>query len=135
MRKARATAAAVVGLALSATAALAAHPSPGTTHVAQVTTEDPSESPEASESPEQSETPEAPESPDGDQTGSNNGSGAQGEHGAAVSAVAQDKTAVGGKNDNHGGAVSAVAHGDHGQGSNASSKAPKTHGKSGSHGH
>src|SRR5437016_11090475 len=45
VKKARAAAAAVVGLALSATAALAAHPHPGTTHVAQVTEEDPSESP------------------------------------------------------------------------------------------
>jgi hypothetical protein len=36
-------------------------------------------------------------------------------HGAAVSAVARDQTAVGGKNDNHGGAVSAVARGSHGQ--------------------
>jgi hypothetical protein len=134
VRKARATAAAVVGLALSATAAFAAHPNPGTTHVAQVTTEDPSESAEPSESPEQSESPEASESPDGDQAGSA-GAGAQGEHGAAVSAVAQDETAVGGKNDNHGGAVSAVARGDHGPGADASSKAPKTHGKSGQHGH
>ncbi len=40
--------------------------------------------------------------------------GAQGAHGAAVSAVAQDPTAVGGKNDNHGGAVSLVARGTHG---------------------
>ncbi len=35
-------------------------------------------------------------------------------HGAAVSAVAKDKTQVGGKNDNHGGAVSTVARGSHG---------------------
>ena len=31
-------------------------------------------------------------------------------HGAAVSTVAKDKTQVGGKNDNHGGAVSETAH-------------------------
>ncbi len=37
-------------------------------------------------------------------------------HGAAVSTVAKDKTQVGGKNDNHGGAVSAVARGSHGSG-------------------
>ncbi|MEA2629980.1 MAG: hypothetical protein QOE66_199 [Chloroflexota bacterium] len=40
--------------------------------------------------------------------------GAQGVHGAAVSAVAQDATAVGGPNTNHGGAVSLVARGAHG---------------------
>jgi hypothetical protein len=40
-------------------------------------------------------------------------------HGAAVSAVAKDKSQVGGKHQNHGGAVSEAAH----QG-----KAPKTHG-------
>jgi hypothetical protein len=40
---------------------------------------------------------------------------AQGDHGAAVSAVAKDVTIVGGPNDNHGGAVSAVARGTHGQ--------------------
>jgi hypothetical protein len=39
-----------------------------------------------------------------------------GSHGAAVSAVAQDKTAVGGPHNNHGGAVSAVARGSHGKG-------------------
>jgi hypothetical protein len=39
---------------------------------------------------------------------------AQNAHGLAVKAVAQDKTAVGGTNNNHGGAVSAVARGDHG---------------------
>ena len=36
--------------------------------------------------------------------------GAQGVHGACVSAVAKDKDAIGGKNDNHGGAVSKAAH-------------------------
>lgn len=35
-------------------------------------------------------------------------------HGATVSAVAKDKTQVGGENDNHGGAVSTVAKGSHG---------------------
>lgn len=40
--------------------------------------------------------------------------GAQGAHGAAVRAVAQDDTLVGGTNDNHGGAVSTVARGTHG---------------------
>jgi hypothetical protein len=42
---------------------------------------------------------------------------AQGDHGAAVSAVARDVTIVGGPNDNHGGAVSVVARGTHGQAS------------------
>jgi hypothetical protein len=46
----------------------------------------------------------------GDQSGTSNT--AQGAHGLAVSTVAQDQTAVGGKNDNHGGAVSAVAQGN-----------------------
>lgn len=58
-------------------------------------------------------------------TGTTDTSGAQGTHGAAVSAVAQDQTAVGGTNDNHGGAVSAVARGTHGQSA--------IHGKSAGH--
>jgi len=40
--------------------------------------------------------------------------GVQGAHGAAVSVVAQDRTAVGGRNHNHGGAVSLIARGTHG---------------------
>jgi len=54
------------------------------------------------------------------------GAGAQGSHGAAVSKVAQDKTAVGGPHKNHGGAVSAVARGSHGP----SGTQGKGHGKS-----
>src|SRR3990170_4104063 len=49
--------------------------------------------------------------------------GSQGEHGAAVSAVAQSD-AVGGPNDNHGGAVSAVARGDHGPSAEVVTAAP-----------
>jgi hypothetical protein len=44
-------------------------------------------------------------------------------HGAAVSAVAKDETQVGGKNNNHGGAVSAAAHGTHGPNSHANKHA------------
>lgn len=54
--------------------------------------------------------------------------GTQGAHGAAVSAVAQDKTAVGGPNNNHGGAVSAVARGTHGS-SGTQGASGTTHGK------
>jgi hypothetical protein len=135
VKKTRAAAVAVLGLALSATVAYAARPNHEQTNVAQVTKVDPSESPEASEAPDPSESPEASESPDGSETPDGTtsvASGAQGEHGAAVSAVAQDKTAVGGTNNNHGGAVSAVARGDHGTAATATSK---THGKSGAHRH
>jgi hypothetical protein len=61
--------------------------------------------------------------------------GAQGEHGAAVSAVAHSD-AVGGKNDNHGGAVSAVARGTHGPSAAAGTSgtsASTSHGNSASH--
>jgi hypothetical protein len=55
------------------------------------------------------------------------GNGAQGVHGACVSAVARDHSAVGGPHHNHGGAVSAAAHScAHGHGAGASAK---THGK------
>jgi hypothetical protein len=57
----------------------------------------------------------------------------QGAHGACVSAVARDHSAVGGPHHNHGGAVSAAAHecpkgngGEHGKAGQ--------HGKSGEHG-
>jgi len=70
-------------------------------------------------------TPEAPTAPAGDQTPTDVAPNA---HGLAVSTVAQDETAIGGKNCNHGGAVSAAAHQgkDHGNGpqSNAT-KQPK----------
>ena len=58
--------------------------------------------------------------------------GSQGEHGAAVSAVAQSD-AVGGPNDNHGGAVSAVARGDHGPSAEVVTAAPTSHGDSAAH--
>ncbi|MEO8571721.1 MAG: hypothetical protein ABI553_08450, partial [Chloroflexota bacterium] len=57
--------------------------------------------------------------------------GAQGAHGAAVSAVAQDETLVGGPNDNHGGAVSVVARGTHGAAATRGSSAG--HSQSGVH--
>jgi hypothetical protein len=121
MKKASAGMAAVIGVALSATGAVAAasvvstvardHAAVGGTNdnhggavstVARDTAQPETTSPETT-------TPETT-------------AGAQGAHGAAVSAVAQDQTAVGGPNDNHGGAVSAVARGTHG--------ASAVHGKS-----
>lgn len=64
--------------------------------------------------------------------GSPDEDGAQGEHGAAVSAVAQSD-AIGGPNDNHGGAVSEVARGDHGPSAEAVTSAPTSHGDSAAH--
>jgi hypothetical protein len=77
-------------------------------------------------------TPEAPTAPAaGEQTPTDTAPNA---HGKAVSTVAQDKTAVGGKNCNHGGAVSEAAHQDHGQHGNAEKHAGK-HGKGHGKGH
>ena len=45
----------------------------------------------------------------------NTSAGTQGAHGAAVSAVAKNKALVGGPNNNHGGAVSVIARGSHGK--------------------
>ena len=53
-------------------------------------------------------------------------------HGKAVSTVAQDQTAVGGKNCNHGGAVSEAAHqgkGEHGNAAKHAGQHGKGHGK------
>ena len=56
-------------------------------------------------------------------------------HGKAVSAVAQDEAAVGGKNCNHGGAVSEAAKKDHGGGPNVNAtKNAKTKGHRWGHG-
>jgi hypothetical protein len=107
VKKTRAVAAAFVGIALTAGVAFAANPHRDTTPVAEVQ-DDPAEQPEV-EAPD-TDTPET----DGDSQGDSQGTGAQGEHGALVSAVAQDKSAVGGPNNNHGGAVSLVARGTHG---------------------
>jgi hypothetical protein len=107
VKKTRAIAAAIVSVALTAGVAFAANPHRETTTVAEVTQDDPTETPEV-EAPD-TDSPEADEDTDGDSE-----TGAQGAHGAEVSAVAQDETAVGGPNDNHGGAVSIVARGTHG---------------------
>ncbi|HET7676726.1 MAG TPA: hypothetical protein VFK38_02660 [Candidatus Limnocylindrales bacterium] len=73
----------------------------------------------------------------------NEGNGPEDNHGADVSAVAQDKDAVGGENENHGGAVSEVARDNHGHetsagatGTTQASEAKKnkeTRGRSGEH--
>ena len=70
------------------------------------TAEDKGDKPGKPEKAESSEKADKPAKPDkADRAG-----GAQGAHGACVSAVAKDKDAIGGKNDNHGGAVSKAAH-------------------------
>jgi hypothetical protein len=119
VKKTRAVAAAFVGIALTAGVAFAANPHRDGAPVAEVQ-DDPAEQAEV-EAPDR-DTPET----DGDSQGESGG-GAQGEHGALVSNVAQDKTAVGGPNNNHGGAVSLVARGTHGA-------AAATKGKSKNHG-
>jgi hypothetical protein len=114
VKKTRAIAAALVGLALTASVAFAANPHRETTTAAEVTQDDQDDQAEAPEveAPD-TDTPEADQDT-GTAGGSTATSQAQGEHGALVSAVAQDKTAVGGPNNNHGGAVSIVARGTHG---------------------
>jgi hypothetical protein len=112
VNKTRAIAAAIVGVALTAGVAFAANPHRDTTTAAEVTQDDQAEAPEV-EAPDT----DAPETDEDTESGD---SAAQGEHGALVSAVAQDKTAVGGPNNNHGGAVSLVARGTHG--ANAATK-------------
>ena len=121
MKKSRAVAAAIVGLALSATAAFAASHQRTQPSTDLVVHEDPSEDP--TESLDPSESPEAPDS-DADAEDAGN---AGDNHGTDVRAVAQDKDAVGGKNDNHGGAVSEAARDNHGH------DATRTRGKSAEH--
>ena len=109
MKSTRAGTAALVGLFLSGTVALAAAPSFIPT--ANVGAANEVHDAEASESPDASEAPDASDSPE-----ATDAAGEQDGHGAAVSAVAKDKSAVGGKHHNHGGAVSAIARGTHGRG-------------------
>jgi hypothetical protein len=122
MNKARAASAALVGLALTATAAVAAAaPTQKPANPAPISTlaqdKNAVGGPNANHGgavsalarsfhgPDVTSTePAAPDTTDA----------AANAHGVAVSAVAQDLTAVGGTNDNHGGAVSAVARGTHG---------------------
>ena len=124
MKKTRAVAAAFAGIALTAGVAFAANPHRDAPPVAQVQ-DDPAEQPEV-EAPD-TDTPETDGDSQGDGQGDSQGTGAQGEHGALVSKVAQDETAVGGPHNNHGGAVSLVARDNHGA-------AASTKGKSKSHG-
>ena len=126
MKKTRAVAAAFAGIALTAGVAFAANPHRDATPVAQVQ-DDPAEQP-AVEAPD-TDTPETDGDSQGDGQGDSQGTGAQGEHGALVSKVAQDESAVGGPNNNHGGAVSIVARGTHG-----AAAAAATRGKSKNHG-
>jgi len=120
VKKTRAIAAAFVGLALTASVAFAANPHRETTTAAEVTQDDQDDQAEAPEV--EAPDTDAPETDEDTESGGDSGatSQAQGEHGALVSAVAQDETAVGGPNNNHGGAVSLVARGTHG--ANAATK-------------
>jgi len=128
MKKARAALGAVVGLTLTATGVLAASSAvsvvakdhaavggPNDNHggavstVAKATNGAPDTTTPDTSNPETA-TPETTDPTDTTDAAA----GAQGAHGAAVSAVAQDQTAVGGKNNNQGGAVSLIARGTHG---------------------
>jgi len=130
VKKTRAAAAAIIGLALSATGALAAAPhlqAPVTAAPVSTLAQDEtavggsndnhggavSTLAEGTDAPETT-TPDATDAPETTTPDATDPADTQGEHGALVSAVAQDKAAVGGPNDNHGGAVSAVARGTHG---------------------
>jgi hypothetical protein len=130
MRKIRSGAAAIVGLSLAATGVLAAAPTAQTpTDGTAISTlaKDKTVVGGANDShggavstlartlDDTSATDTTtPETTTEDTSPETDAAGAQGAHGAAVSAVAQDPTAVGGKNANHGGAVSTVARGTHG---------------------
>jgi hypothetical protein len=116
VKKTRAVAAALAGIALTAGVAYAANPHRDAAPVAGVQNE------QAGQPQVGAPDTDAPET-----NGDSQGTGAQGEHGALVSKVAQDETAVGGPNNNHGGAVSLVARGTHGP-------AAVTKGKSKNHG-
>ena len=128
MKKARAALGAVIGIALTATGAFAASSAISTAardHVAVGGANDNHGGAVSTIAKGANGAPD-PVTPDtttpDTTTDTTEPAGAQGAHGAAVSAVAQDETAVGGPNDNHGGAVSLVARGTHG--------ANATHGKS-----
>jgi hypothetical protein len=135
VNKTRAAASAIVGIALTATAALAAAPQANApTNAVAVSTlaQDQTavggsqENHGGAVSALARGTNGAPETTTTGTTDTTDTAktevGAQGEHGAAVSVVAQDETLVGGPNANHGGAVSVVARG--------TQAAPATHGKS-----
>jgi hypothetical protein len=136
VKKTRAAAAAIVGLTLTAAGALAAAPHPqSSTNAAAVSTL--AQDKTAVGGPNDNHGGAVSTLARGTAGGSDTTTttdttdGAQGTHGAAVSVVAQDKTAVGGPNDNHGGAVSLVARGTHGpsatQGKSAGKSQAATH--------
>jgi hypothetical protein len=128
VKKTRAAASAIVGLALTATGVLAAAPqlqAPTAPSTVSTLAQDKTAVGGANNNhggavstlarsldsaPDAADPTETPETTDPTDT-TDTTAGAQGAHGAAVSAVAQDKTAVGGPNANHGGAVSIVARG------------------------
>ncbi len=123
MKKARAAAAAIVGLALTATGVLAATPKtaqPSGASSISTVAQDKTAVGGSHDNHGGAVSAAAHAAHDGTMstgTTTNTVSPATAptdNHGAAVSAVAQDKTAVGGPNDNHGGAVSTVARGSHG---------------------
>lgn len=117
MKKARAALGAVIGIALSATGALAASSAISAVAQDHAAVGGPNDNHGGAVSTVAKGTNGAPDTTTPEtttETTDTTPAGAQGAHGAAVSAVAQDETAVGGPNDNHGGAVSLVARGTHG---------------------
>ena len=124
MKKARAALAAVVGLTLTATGALAASTAISTLardHAAVGGANDNHGGAVSTLAKSANETEDTTPTTDTTSTAD-----AQGAHGAAVSTVAQDQTAVGGRNDNHGGAVSLVARGTHGSSASHGKSAGKS---------
>jgi hypothetical protein len=122
MKKARAAIGAVIGVALTATGVFAASSAISTVANDHAAVGGPNDNHGGAVSTVAKGTNGAPDTTTDTTTDTTEAAGAQGAHGGAVSAVAQDATAVGGPNDNHGGAVSLVARGTHG--------ASATHGKS-----
>ena len=144
MKKLHAVGAGIVGVAMSATAALAAAPLlPGSTggsqpadnHGAVVSTVAKDETQVGGEHDNHGGAVSAVARGANDETTTDEGTTEEGttdattkdNHGAVVSAVAKDKAQVGGKHNNHGGAVSAVAHGAHGPNEHANGHANDNH--------
>jgi len=145
VKKTRAAAAAIIGLALTATGVLAAAPhlqAPATPAPVSTVAQDETATGGSNDNhggavSAVAKPTDAPETTTPDATDAPETVGAQGTHGALVSAVAQDKAAVGGPNGNHGGAVSTVARGTHGASTTHASTAhgqSTTHGASATHG-
>jgi hypothetical protein len=140
VKKTRAAASAIVGLALTATGVLAAAPqlqTPTTASAVSALAQDKTAvggvnanhgGAVSTLARSLDSAPDAAEPTDtADSTDTTDG--AQGAHGAAVSAVAQDKTAIGGPNANHGGAVSLVARGTAGAPATSAKTTGKAHAK------